>query len=261
MTRFMRFISVVILCFIAGGCSMWEKEQDPTRDWSARRLYDTAKGSLAGGNYPQAIEYYEKLEVRYPFGPLAMQAQLDIMYAYYKANEPVSAIAAADRFIKLHPRHPSVDYAYYVKGLVSFVEGDSFMDRFIPKDMSEHDPSAVLHSFRAFEELVQRFPESRYAEDSRQRMLYLKNVLAAHEITVARYYVKRGAWLAAANRSRYVVENYQRTPSVSDALVIMAKAYRQMGLTDLAADAERVLRLNYPELAGRVGENGSSAEP
>ena len=246
----MRFIGLSILASMVAGCASWGEEQDPTRDWSARRLYDTAKGLLDRGSYPQAIEYYEKIEVRYPFGPLAMQAQLDIMYAYYKANESDSAIAAADRFIKLHPRHPSVDYAYYVKGLVSFTEGDSITDRFIPKDLSEHDPSTVLQSFRAFEELVRRFPESRYAEDSRQRMLYLRNVLAAHEITVARYYLERGAWLAAANRSRFVVENYQRTPSVSDALVIMARAYRQLGLTDLAADVDRVLKRNYPELAG-----------
>ena len=253
----MRFIGLVILSSMAAGCSIWDEERDPTSDWSARRLYDTAKGHLDRGSYPEAIEYYEKLEVRYPFGPFAMQAQLDIMYAYYRADEPASAVAAADRFMKLHPRHPSVDYAYYVKGLVSFVEGDSITDRFIPKDMSEHDPSTALQSFRAFEELVRRFPESRYAEDSRQRMLYLRNVLAAHEITVARYYLKRGAWLAAANRSRYVVENYQKTPAVSDALVIMARAYRQMGLTDLAADVDRVLRLNYPELAGS-GEKGLS---
>ena len=253
----MRFIVLALVAATLAGCSTWGQEQDPTRDWSARRLYDTAKSHLGRGDYEKAIEYYEKLEVRYPFGPLAMQAELDVVYAYYKFDEPASAIAAADRFIKLHPRHPAVDYAYYLKSLVRFVEGNSILDRFIPKDMSEHDSSAALLSFRASEELVQRFPESRYAEDSRQRMLYLKNILAMHEIHVARYYMKRGAWLAAANRARYVVENYQRTPAVSDALAVMTMAYGQMGLDDLAADAARVLRLNYPDHAG-TGDPGSS---
>ena len=235
---------------------MWGEEQDPTKDWSARRLYDTAKGHLDRGAHEQAIEYYEKLEVRYPFGPLAMQGQLDLVYAYYKFDERSSAIAAADRFIKLHPRHPNVDYAFYLKGLAHFVDGDSLLDRFGSKDMSEHDTSATLQSFRAFDELVQRFPESRYADDSRQRMLYLKNLLAAHELHVARYHMKRGAWLAAANRARYVVENYQRAPAVSDALAVLVIAYGELGLDDLSADAARVLRLNYPDHAG-LDEPGS----
>ena len=238
---------------------MWGQELDPTKDWSARRLYDSAKNYLERGDYETAIEYYEKLEVRYPFGPLATQSQLDVIYAYYKFEEPASAIAAADRFIKLHPRHPNVDYAYYLKGLVRFVEGKQILAKFVPRDMSEHDSGAALESFRAFEELVQRFPESRYAEDSRQRMLYLKNTLAMHEIHVARYYMKRRAWLAAANRARYVVENYQRAPAVSDALAIMTVAYRQMGLDELSADTARVLRLNYPDRAGSSGASGSPA--
>ena len=229
---------------------MWGEESDPTKDWSARRLYDTAKEDLNRGAYEEAIGYYEKLEVRYPFGPLAMQGHLDLIYAYYKFDKPASALAAADRFIKLHPRHPNVDYAYYLKGLVRFVGGGSIVDRFVTRDLSEHDASAALHSFRAFEELLQRFPESRYADDSRQRMLYLKNLLAMHEIHVARYYMTRGAWLAVASRARYVIENYQGTPAVSDALAIVMIAYREMGLDDLSADAARVLRLNYPDYAG-----------
>ena len=249
----MRFIVLALVAAALTGCSMWGEEPDPTRDWSARRLYDTAKDNLERGAYKESIEYYEKLEVRYPFGPLAMQGQLDLVYAYYKSDEPASAIAAADRFIKLHPRHPNVDYTYYLKGVIRFAEGSSLLDRFFSKDGSEHDASAALQSFRAFEELVQRFPESRYAEDSRQRMLYLKNLLAMHEIHVARYYMKREAWLAAANRARYVVENYQGTPAVSDALAIMTIAYGRLELDDLSADAARVLRLNYPDHAG-LGE-------
>ena len=253
----MRSVVLVIAAAVLVGCAMWGEEPDATRDWSAQRLYDSAKGHLDRGAYEQAIEHYEKLEVRYPFGPLAMQGQLDLIYAYYKLDKPASAIAAADRFIKLHPRHPNVDYAYYLKGLARFVGGDSILDRFVAKDMSEHDAGAVLLSFRAFEELAQRFPESRYAEDSRQRMQYLKNLLAMHEVHVARYYMKRRAWLAAANRARYVVENYQRTPAVSDALAVMTIAYREMGLDDLSADAARVLRLNYPDHA----ELGATESP
>ena len=259
MTRIMRFVVLVLVAAASAGCSMWGEEQDPTRDWSARRLYDTAKDNLERGAYEEAIGYYEKLENRYPFGPLAVQGQLDLVYAYYKSDEPASAIAAADRFIQLHPRHPNVDYAYYLKGLVRFTEGGSLLGRFFRKDRSEHDASAALVSFRAFEELVQRFPESRYAEDSRQRMVYLKNVLAMHEIHVALYYMKREAWLAAANRARYAVENYQGTPAVSHALAVMAMAYRRLGLDDLSADATRVLRLNYPDYAG-LGEPGPATD-
>ena len=254
MTRLARFIAFVLVAsaVAAGvaGCAMWGKEQDPTKGWSAQRLYDAAKGHLDRKDYQQAIEYYEKLDVRYPFGPLATQGQLDVIYAYYKSDDSVAALAAADRFIKLHPSEPSVDYAYYLKGLVRFTAGDTFMDRIVERDMAQHDPSAALQAFRAFDELVQRFPASRYAEDARQRMRYLKNILAAHEVTVARYYAEREAWLAAANRARYVVENYQRTPVVPEALEVMVMAYREIGLDSLANDASRVLRLNYPNRAG-----------
>ena len=256
----MRSVVLVIATAVLAGCSMWGEEPDPTRDWSAERLYDSAKGHLDRGAYEQAIEHYEKLDARFPFGLLAMQGQLDLIYAYYKLHRPASALAAADRFIKLHPRHPNVDYAYYLKGLVRFVGDSSVIDRFFAKDVSEHDSSALLLAFRAFEELVQRFPESRYADDSRQRMQYLKNLLALHEIHVARYYMKRGAWLAAANRARYVVENYQRTPAVSDALAIMMIAYRKMGFDDLSADAARVLRLNDPDDA-KLGATRSTPAP
>ena len=254
----MRIIALVLMAAALAGCSMWGEEQDPTRDWSAQRLYDTAKAGLERGAYEEAIGYYEKLEARYPFGPLAMQGHLDLVYAYYKSDKSASAIAAADRFIKLHPRHPNVDYAYYLRGLVRFKEGTSMLDRFFRRDRSEHDAGAALLSFRTFEELARRFPDSRYAEDARQRMLYLKNIVARHEIHVARYYMKRGAWLAAANRARYVVESYQGTPAVSDALAVMTIAYKRLGLDDLSADAARVLRLNYPDHAG-IDESGASS--
>jgi len=250
MTRIARLILLIVAAAASAGCGLLGEESDPTRDWSAQRLYDTAKSNLDRGAYEEATDYYDKLEVRYPFGPLAMQAQLDLIYAYYKSDKPSEALAAADRFIKLHPRHPNVDYAYYLKGLVRFEQGKSLLDRFVAKDLSQHDAGTALQSFRAFEELVQRFPASRYGDDSRQRMVYLKNLLAMHEIHVARWYLKREAWLASANRARHVIENYQGTPAVADALAVLALAYRKLELNDLSADAARVLRLNFPDHAG-----------
>jgi len=239
-------LSVILLT----GCAFFGKEEDKTRDWTAQRLYNEAKSQMQNGNLETAIDYYEKLESRYPFGVYSQQAQLDVAYAYYKYDEPALAIAAAERFIKLHPRHPTVDYAYYLKGLVYYSEGESLVDRFISRDRSRRDPGAARQAFDAFSELVRRFPDSRYAEDAAQRMVYLKNTLAQHELHVANYYMRRGAYVAAANRARYVVENYQRTPAVPDALLVMAKAYKVMGLDDLASDAVRVLRHNYPEHEG-----------
>lgn len=243
-------IALVLVTYLVTGCGFFGEREDKTRNWSAKRLYNEAKAQMQDGNFDTAIDYYEKLESRFPFGTYAQQAQLDVAYAYYKYDEPASAIAAADRFIKLHPRHPNVDYAYYLKGLVHFSQGRGLLDRLIPKDMSRRDPGAARQAFDAFSELVRRFPESKYAEDSAQRMVYLKNTLAQHEIHVANYYMRRGAYIAAANRARFVVENYQRTPAVPEALVVMAKAYKVLGLEDLASDAVRVLRHNYPDHDG-----------
>jgi len=250
MTRIARLILLIVAAAASAGCGLLGEESDPTRDWSAQRLYDTAKSNLDRGAYEEATDYYDKLEVRYPFGPLAMQAQLDLIYAYYKSDKPSEALAAADRFIKLHPRHPNVDYAYYLKGLVRFEQGKSLLDRFVAKDLSQHDAGTARQSCRACEALVQRCLASRYGDDSRQRMVYLENLLAMHEIHVARWYLKREAWLASANRARHVIENYQGTPAVADALAVLALAYRKLELNDLSADAARVLRLNYPDHAG-----------
>ena len=228
------------------GCSWIGEEQDLTKDWSAVRLYTAAKERLENKDYEQAIDYYEKLESRYPFGPHSQQAQLDLTYAYYKSDDPASAIAAADRFIKLHPRHPNVDYAYYIKGLANYVKTGGFVSRLVSKDYSKRDTGAAVEAFRDFNELTRRFPNSKYAQDAAQRMLYLKNTLAMHEVHVANYYLGRGAYVAAANRARYVVENYQRTPAMPDALVILAKSYKVMQLPELSEDAVRVLELNYP---------------
>lgn len=239
-----------MISVLGAGCEMWGRKADPTKDWSAQQLYSSAKARLESGDYETAIDYYGKLESRYPFGPLAQQAQIETAYAYYKSGEPASAIAAADRFLRMHPRHASADYAYYLKGLANFNRGRNMLDVILPQDASARDPGAAAQAFRDFEELVRQYPDSRYATDATQRMVYLKNTVAQHEIHVARYYLRRAAYVAAANRARYVVERFQGAPSVPEALVIMATAYRVLGLDELSADALRVLELNYPNHPG-----------
>lgn len=245
-----RLLVLAVLSAVLAGCSWFGEKPDVTKDWSAARLYSAAKERLENKDYEQAIDYYEKLEARYPFGPHSQQAQLDIAYAYYKNEDAASAVAAADRFIKLHPRHPNVDYAYYVKGLANYVKTGGLVSRIVSKDYSKRDTGAAQEAFRDFSELTRRFPNSKYSQDAAQRMLFLKNTLAMHEVHVARYYMSRGAFVAAANRARYVVENYQRTPAMPDALVVLAMSYKAMQLPGLSDDAVRVLELNYPDHPG-----------
>jgi outer membrane protein assembly factor BamD len=234
----------LILALLLHGCSLLPQDEDETLGWSAQKLFTSANYAMEQGDFEEAIKYFEALEARYPFGVQAMQSQLNIAYAYYKYDEPDSAIAAADRFLKLYPNHPAAAYAMYLKGLANFERGKGLFDRILPVDPSQRDPGAARDSFRDFAELVRRFPDSEYAGDAMRRMLFLRNNLARHEIHVANYYMKRGAYLAAANRAVYVVENYQRTPSVRDALLLMVDAYDRLGLPALSADAQRVLALN-----------------
>ena len=237
---------LLLVSLLVAGCEMWGRKPDPTKNWSAKQLYSAAKLRLDNGDYETAIDYYGKLESRYPFGSLAQQALLETAYAYYKSDEPASAIAAADRFLRLHPRHANADYAYYLKGLANFNRGRNLLDVVLPQDPSARDPGAATQAFRDFEELVSHFPDSRYAADATQRMVYLRNTVAQHEIHVARYYMRRRAYVAAANRARHVVERFQGTPAVPEALVIMATAYKVLLLDDLSEDALRVLELNHP---------------
>jgi len=241
---------VCTLAFTLTACGWLGSHTDPTRAWNVTKLYSEAAAEFAAGNHARAVEYYEKLEARYPFGRYAMQSQLDVAYAHYKAGEPESALAAADRFIKLYPRHPYVDYAYYLKGIVNYNRSVGFLDRYIPTDPSQRDPGSALDAFQDFSELVRLFPDSKYAPDAHQRMLFLRNNLAKNEIHVARYYMKRQAYVAAANRCKHVIEHYQRTSAVEDALEILIEAYKNLGEDKLAADAERVLTLNRQ--AGRL---------
>ena len=237
----------LLVAVLLAGCSLLPDKIDETKGWSAQRLYSEAKDSMNNGNYQTALEYLDKIQARYPFGRYAQQAQLDTIFIQYRDNEPDAAIAAADRFIKTNPRHPYVDYAYYMKGLVNFQRSNTLIDRLAPSDRDKTDTGTARQSYNDFAELVRKFPESKYAEDARQRMQFLHNSLAAYEVNVADYYLKRGAYVAAVNRATYVLETYARTPATARALGIMTEAYVNMGMPQLAADSLRVLERNYPQ--------------
>lgn len=211
------------------------------------RLYGEARDAMQQRDWEKAIKFLEKLEARFPYGRYAQQAQLDLAYSHYKFDERAAAIAAADRFIKLHPNHEALDYAYYLKGLVNFTEDRGLFAVLSDPDMAERDPRSTREAFAAFREVVTRFPDSKYAPDSAARMRYLVNALARHEVHVARYYMKRSAYLAAANRAQRALQDYPQAPATEEALFIMIKAYDALGLTDLRDDADRVMRRNFPD--------------
>ena len=234
----------ILLVVLVSGCAT---TIDPSK-WSAKQFYDEAQSALEDGNYETAIKHFEDLEIRHPFSPYTRQAQLEIAYAYYKFNEPDSAISAADRYIKLFPRSKNIDYAYYIKGLVSFDRGLGTLDLIFGLDSTKRSPKTTLESFHYLEELINRFPDSQYAPEAKQRMIHLRNHLANYELHTADYYMRRGAYLSASNRAKYILEIYPQTPAIPEALVIMIKAYRQLEAHDLADDAMKILKLNYPDL-------------
>jgi outer membrane protein assembly factor BamD len=236
----------VIGALLLGGCGLLPEQIDETVGWSAQRIYSEAKDAMNDGAYDRAIKLFEKLEARYPYGRFAQQAQIEVAYAHYKQFEPELAIAAADRFIRLHPNHPHVDYAYYLKGLATFNEDLGLLGGLSNQDLSERDPKGARESFDTFKELVTRYPESRYAADSRQRMLYLVNSLAAHEVHVARYYYRRGAYVAAVNRAQTAITTYPDAPAIEEALFLLVKSYDALGMEELRDDADRVMRMNFP---------------
>ena len=250
----MNRILAALLLTLLTGCSLLPEQVDETKGWSASKLYSAAKAELQDDNYTKAVELFEKLEARYPYGPYAQQAQLEVAYAYYRDSEPVSAIAACDRFIKLHPNHEHVDYAYYLKGLANFIEDQSLFASLGDQDMSERDPRAAREAFETFKELVTRYPSSKYTPDATARMKYLVNALASHEVHVARYYNKRGAYVAAVNRAKYVLEHYPQAPALEEALYLMAQSYQAMNLNDLSKDALRVLQQNFPNSTYLTGK-------
>lgn len=244
--RLAKLLAIFSITVIASGCSWFGGDEVEAPDLPEQELYQGALEMLETENYVVAIEKLQLLEARYPFGTYSEQAQLELIFAYHKNYEPEAAKATADRFIRLHPNHENIDYALYLRGLTAFEKDRSFFEKYLPIDESQRDPGSALDSFNSFSTLVGRYPNSPYAPDAQKRMVYLKNRLATYEIHVARYYVKRQAWVAAANRGRYVIENFQETPATPEALAIMSLAYTQLGLTDLAADAQSVLDANFP---------------
>ena len=240
-----KHLLLIATLVLTAACSSNKPEVD--ENLSETELYQQAQDDLNSNSYNNAIAKLKALESRYPFGRYAEQAQLELIYAYYKNVEPEAAKSAAERFIRLHPQHANVDYAYYLKGLASFDQDRGLIARFLPLDLTKRDPGAARDSYNEFAQLTSRYPNSRYAPDAKARMIYLRNLLAAYEIHAGRYYLTRQAYVAAANRGRYVVENLQETPSVGDGLALMVEAYQRLDLDDLAATSLETLKLNYPD--------------
>jgi outer membrane protein assembly factor BamD len=254
--RFMKNIYITIffaLIAFLHGCSPSVKV-DPYQDWSAPAIFVQAEENLMDDKYEQAIAGYQSLENQYPFGDYTEQAQLSLIYANFRADQLPAALSAADRFIRLHPRHPHVDYAYYMRGMIKSNESISTTSRVLPIDLTLRDPSNWQAAYTYYMEMLRRFPDSRYAPDARQRLIALRNNLAQYEINVAEYYMGRKAYLAAALRAHVVLKDFPQTPQHVDALAIMFKAYEGLGLTDLAEKSYKVLELNDPERAREVLE-------
>ncbi|HEY0287047.1 MAG TPA: outer membrane protein assembly factor BamD [Pseudomonas sp.] len=240
-----KHLLLIAILVLTAACS--SKKEIVDENLSEVELYQQAQADLDNNSYNSATEKLKALESRYPFGRYADQAQLELIYANYKNSEPEAAKSAAERFIRLHPQHPNVDYAYYLKGLTSFDQDVGLLARFLPLDQTKRDPGAARDSYNEFAQLTSRYPNSRYAPDAKQRMIYLRNLLAAYEIHVADYYLTRQAYVAAANRGRYVVENFQETPAVGDGLAVMVESYQRLHLDDLADTSLEVLKANYPD--------------
>lgn len=248
-------IALLVLVAQLSACSWFQGKDDDTEaqaaaNTSAIDLYNQATRAMKIGDYEGAIKGFETLEARYPFGSYSEQAKLEAAFAYYKYGEQESAIATVDRYLQLHPRGENVDYALYLRGLANLKRGSSITDEYVrERDLAHREQGALNAAYNSFNELVTRFPQSRYAEESARRLLELRNLMAEHELYVAQYYVKRGAWVAAASRAQQLIERYDGAPSMPDALKIMYQSYNKLGLTDLAADTRKIIELNYPDVA------------
>ncbi len=244
-----RLITILLFAGFLSGCGLFGGgDEDEFAGLSTEeQFYRRALDQLNSQNFSGAISTYQALESRFPFGRFAAQAQIEIVYAYYRNGDEEAARAAADRFIRLHPDNENVDYAYYMRGLSSFTGESGFFSRFVPVDYTKRDSGAARESFSDFAQLLALYPDSAYAADARSRMVFLRNNLAAYEIHVANYYLERRAYIAALRRGQYVVENFQGTPAVADGVAIMVECYLRLGLNDLADTSLALLRENYPE--------------
>lgn len=249
--RILKLVSALLLIVIVSACS-GKKEMltEASQMNNAFKLYEKAQYSMHSGNYRTAVEYLERLDSLYPFGAYSHQAQLDLIYSYYKLDDFASGIASADRFIRQNPRHKDLDYAHYMKGLINFSSETGIGKELFSAPLSERDASTARQSFDDFAELIRLFPNSKYARDAQQRMIFLRNRLADYELHVANYYMKREAYQAAAARAKYVVDHYPKTPSVPYALKMMVVAYELLDLTEMSEHSRQVLLLNYPDFKG-----------
>ncbi len=250
-SRLLISVMIAAMLITVSGC---KKDKTIDNGRPAADMYSEAKKHLSSQNWSRAIQSYQALSTRYPFGRYTEQAQLELAYAYHKGGQPEAALSTADRFIRTYPSHPNVDYAYYIRGLTNYEQRVGFMERMMPSRVRDRDQTAARESFRDFDELIRRFPNSRYAPDARQRMVFLRNNLSFYELDVARYYLRRKAYVASANRARYAIETYPGSPEMGNALEILHISYTEMGLPELAEDTMRVLVLNYPDHPYVVGE-------
>lgn len=246
MQKKLSLVAATVVLLGLSACGLLPDKVDETKGWSASKLYSEASEELDGGHYERAIELFGKLESGYPFGTYAQQAQMEIAYAYYKEQDQAQALAAVERFIKLHPNHANVDYMYYLRGLINFNDQIGFLNFVYEQDPAERDPKATREAFASFKELIEKFPNSKYAPDAVARMKYLVNAMAKYEVYVARYYYRRGAYLASVNRAMGAVSDYRDSPSIEEALFIMIRGYDKLGMTELRDDTMRVFKQNYP---------------
>jgi outer membrane protein assembly factor BamD len=256
MIRSVTALAAFALALTVAGCGLFGDKKDARKDWTAAEYYKAAKEEFDNHNWDSAIRLYEQLESKFPFGRFAQQSQLEVAYAYYKQGESAQAISALDKFVKLHPNHPNLDYALYLKALVNFKEDLGPFARVVSQDLADRDPKAARESFEGFKELVTRYPESKYTPDARERMVYLVEALARQEIHVARYYLSRGAYLAAVNRSQDAIVKFPNSPIHREALEVMIEGYDRMGMTELRDDARKVLQKNFP--ADRMASGGEN---
>ena len=242
----LRAILTCSVALVIAGCGTGGSKYDKTANWSAEQLYADAKAGLNAGNWKDARERLTAIESRYPFGVYAQQALIDLAYVNWKDGENDQALSAIERFQQLYQNHAGTDYALYLKGLLSFTPSSAFMSDLTGQDPAERDPKGLRASYDAFNELIKRFPDSKYAADAENRIVWLVNTIAMNEVYTARYYYQRGAYVAAANRAQTVITDFEGAPATEEALYIMVKSYQTLGMTELQEDAQRVLDKNFP---------------
>jgi outer membrane protein assembly factor BamD len=259
MQKKLSLVVVTSVLLSLSACGLLPDKSDENKNVSASKLYADAQEEMSGGHYEAAIKLFERLESNYPFGTYAAQAQMEIAYAHYKAQDQAEALAAVERFIKLHPNHPQVDYMYYLRGLINFNDQIGFLSFIYAQDPTERDPKATREAFAAFKELVDKFPNSKYAPDSIARMNYLTNAMSQYEVHVANYYYRRGAYLAALNRAQSAVTQFSQAPAREEALFFMIRCYDKLGMFDLRDDTQRIFTANYPDSRFTGGKGNGDA--